>query len=232
VKQIIKNLSFALGSVSAVAVLTVAPVWAEHGVSAEGDTTSTNSHSGPGTGPATTNTTPEPDDSTEVKDLRLQAKQLLQTKRQTVKEHTTTEKQKACEAHQAEVNHRSAKYAAAAQRHLDVFNKIFTRVQDFQTTKKLNVPDYDTLVATATAKQTAAQAAVDALKAVDVKLDCTQTDPANSVATLKTAVANARTALQDYRKAIKDVVVALKGASTAASSDTSTSTTTTTGGDQ
>jgi len=179
-------------------------------------------------------TASETETNTEVTNLRKQGQELLQTKRETVKAHTETEKQNACKAHQAEINKRSANYATAAQRHLEVFNKIFTRVQDFQKTKQLNDPNYDTLVATATAKQAAAQTAVDALKALDVSIDCTQPDPATSVATLKTAVANARTALQDYRKAIKDVIVSLKGASTAnkASDTNATSDTTQTGGNQ
>jgi exonuclease VII large subunit len=233
VKQIIKQLSLLLGSVSAVAILSVAPAWAAHGPSAAAETTSSSTSSSTTT---TENETEETD--AHVGQLHKQAAELLHAKRQTAKEHTVAQKQQACTAHQAEIDKRSKNYAAAAQRHLDVFNKIFTRVQDFQSSKKLSVADYDTLVATAKDKQAAAQTAVDALKALDVKLDCTQPDPASSVATLKTAVASSRTALQDYRKSIKDVIVALKGASTSqsgddtSSSDTNTSNTTTTGGDQ
>jgi hypothetical protein len=231
VKQIIKQCSLLLGSVSAIAVLSIAPIGMAHG-NAAAEATETSSSS-----------TTETEDHAKVTEdnvgqLRKQAAQLVQTKRQAVKEHTTAQKQQACTAHQGEIDKRSKNYATAAQRHLDVFNKIFTRVQDFETNKKLNVTNYDTLVATAKDKQATAQTAVDALKALDVNLDCTQPDPAGSVATLKTAVSNARTALQDYRKSVKDVIVALKGASTGqasddtSSSDTSTSTNTTTGGDQ
>ncbi|HET6924487.1 MAG TPA: hypothetical protein VFH39_01485, partial [Candidatus Saccharimonadales bacterium] len=155
--------------------------------------------------------------------LRAEAEALLNQKRQNGKEHSAAQRKTACEAHAAEINTRSQNYAAAAQRHLDVFNSIFTKVQAFQTSKQLNVSNYDSLVATATAKQTAAQSAVDALKALDVSIDCSSTDPAATVATLKEAVINARTTLQDYRSAIKDVIVALKGASTA---NTTTDTTT------
>jgi hypothetical protein len=234
VKQIIKQCSLLLGSVTAIAVLSVAPIGFAHGGHATAEAAETSSSN---------STTTETEDNAKVTEdnvgqLRKQAAQLMQTKRQTVKEHTTAQKQQACTAHQAEIDKRSSNYAAAAQRHLDVFNKIFTRVQTFESDKKLNVASYDTLVATAKDKQTAAQTAVDSLKALDVKLDCTQPDPASSVATLKTAVSSARTALQDYRKSVKDVIVALKGASTGqtgddtSSSDTSTTTNTTTGGDQ
>lgn len=152
--------------------------------------------------------------------LKNRAAQLLSEKRQKGKQHTAEQKQKACEARAANINKRADNYAVRAQRHLDVFNKIFTRVQAFQANKQLDVANYDALVATATAKQAAAQAAVDQVKALDVNIDCTQADPASTVATLKAATANARTALHEYRKSIKDIVVALKGAST--TSDTKT----------
>lgn len=160
-------------------------------------------------------------------EIHSKATELLSEKRKNATEHTADQKKKSCEARSANIKKRADNYATAAQRHLNVFNKIFTRVQDFQTKKQLTVANYDALVATATAKQTAAQAAVDALKSADVTIDCTQADPATAVATLKEATANARTALHEYRLAIKDVVVALKGASTDQTDDTDKTTTTT-----
>jgi hypothetical protein len=221
-QQLHKRISFVLASAFGVAVLTVAPVWADHGksvVNADSSTTSSETETETSSTDASGTETPQT--------MREKAQELVQTKRTNVKEHTADQKQKACEAHSAEINKRATNYAAAAQRHLDVFNAIFTKVQAFETTKQLNVANYDTLVATATAKQTDAQTAVNNLKALDVSIDCTQSDPATAVATLKTATANARTALQAYRQAIKDVVVALKGASTA-QTDKSTTTDTTT----
>jgi hypothetical protein len=226
-----KRISVVLASAFGVAALTVAPVWADHGksvVNADSSTTSSE------TDTSTASTTDVSGTDT-PQTMREKAQALVQTKRANIKQHTVAQKQKACEAHAAEINKRATNYATAAQRHLDVFNKIFTRVQAFETTKQLNVANYDTLVATATTKQTDAQTAVDNLKALDVSIDCTQTDPASTVATLKTTTANARVALQAYRQAIKDVVVALKGASTAQTDKSTTNTTTdtsTTGGDQ
>jgi hypothetical protein len=159
--------------------------------------------------------------------IHAKATELLTEKRQNAKQHTADQKKKSCEARAANIKKRADNYATAAQRHLSVFNKIFTRVQDFQTKKNLSVANYDELVATATAKQTAAQAAVDALKSADVTIDCTQADPASAVANLKEATSNARTALHEFRLAIKDVVVALKGASTAQTDDTDKTTNTT-----
>lgn len=237
-QQIRKRILYTLASAFGLSVLAVAPVWAQQGQDSGSDkstehsvvasTTEDNSNDSSSDSAAT---------ETEKETLREQARKLVTTKRETGKTHTAEQKKKSCEAHQTEINNRVDNYAKAAQRHLVVFNTIFTRVQAFQTDKQLNVPTYDGLVATAKTKQAAAQTAVDALQALNVKIDCTQADPATGVATVKTATANARTALQEYRKAIKDVIVALKGASTSTTknSDSSTSgssNTDTTGGNQ
>jgi hypothetical protein len=245
-KKIIKRSGLALAALAMALGLAVMPVSAEHG---SGDTDGGSGSSGSaGTSGDDANQTATDDhiisdrlsssqpvtDSESGDDnsgsgsgkLHTKADKLLTDLRQKGKEHSQVARQKACVQRQKSLDRRTTNYAAAAQRHLDTFNKIFTKVQTFHDSKKLSVTNYDTLVAAATAKQTAAQSAVDALKALDVKIDCTQPDPASTVATVKTAVSNARTALQDYRKSIKDLVVALKGASTAQDKDT------TNGGDQ
>jgi len=226
-KNIAKQVLYIIASIATVGSLAVIPVSAERGSSADhvaavGESTSQDT---------TVTTTETENDSTnsDTPTVREQAQKMLQAKRQTVKEKTEAVRQKACVQRQKSIDTRTTNFAAAAQRHLGVFNDIFTKVQAFHDSKQLNVTNYDTLVATATTKQTAAQSAVDALKALNVQIDCAQPDPAASVATIKTAVSNARTALQDYRSAIKDVVVALKGASTA---QKSTDTSDATGGNQ
>ena len=241
-KNIGKQIVLSTLSVVMVLGLAVLPVSAEHGTSnttehTTNDVVSTDPIETVGghedtSGGSTVGTKTETETNVETDGgshqsgrLHDEAQQLLSDRRLKVKEHTEAQRQKACELRQKSIDKRTANFGAAAQRHLTVFNNIFTKVKAFHDSKGLNVADYDTLVATATAKQTAAQAAVDALKALDVQIDCTQTDPAGTVATIKTAVANARTALKDYRTAIKNVIVALKGASTSTSN-------TTTGGNQ
>lgn len=234
-----------LASLFGTLALAVAPVGAQHGndtVSAESNTSTSNtstagdSSSGSGSDSKTATTTKtETETETEVhasntESIREQAKKLLEAKRENHKESTAEHKKQACENHKDDVENRGKNYAAAAQRHLDVFNDIFTKVQAFHDSKNLNVTNYDTLLASALSKQAIAQTAVDNLKALNVTIDCTSTDPAGNVATLKTAVANARTALQDYRTAIKNLIVALKGASTAQTTNSTTNTTTSTGG--
>lgn len=247
-RQLIKQTAMVVASLTMVLGLAVVPVSAEHGsddtsgsggsgtsgsasTSSDDSTEATTDHiintTSSETETTTTSTDESGDDSSSGSGkLHGRANHLLTGLRQKGKEHSETARQKACEQRQANIDKRTANFATAAQRHLGVFNKIFTKVQAFHDKKQLNVTNYDSLVATVTAKQTAAQTAVDALKALDVNIDCTQTDPATTVATVKTAVSDARTALKAYRSSIKDLVVALKGASTAPKSTDST------GGDQ
>lgn len=237
-KCVSKQISLLAMSVVTVLSLAAVPASAEHGSGNTSDTGSGSSGNG-----STTNVTQMAESEyrsgvlgassgTQTGDdsggsLRDQARKLLQAKRQNAKEHTEEQRQKACQQRQKSIGNRTSNYAAAAQRHLDVFNSIFTKVKAFHDSKQLNVSSYDALVTASTAKQTTAQTAVDALKALNTQIDCTQSDPASTVATIKSAVSDARTTLQDYRKTLKDLVVALKGASTAQPSPD-----TTTGGDQ
>lgn len=251
-KQAVKQGLYIVSSTCTALIMTATPIsLAAHGsddtsstTAGSGATTSTSASPSSDSGSATTsgntsdsrikiehNTTTASMSETEAEasndttgKLRDQAKQMLTEKRQAAHQHSEAERQKSCTAHQAEINQRIANYSTAAQRHLGVFNDIFAKAQTFHDNKNLTVTDYASLAAAATAKQSAAQTAVDALKGLSVNIDCTQPDPASSLATVKSAVSNARTALQAYRSAIKDLIVALKAA--APSTDSSNSSTT------
>jgi hypothetical protein len=158
---------------------------------------------------------------THVSDLRSAAQQLLVAKREDGKTKSVEVRQKACSAHQDELKTRQQNYVRNAQKHLTTFNNIYDKVLAFQADKQLTVNNFDSLKSSADAKKTAASAAVTALSDASITIDCTSTDPAANVATLKTAVSNARTALQDYRTAIKNVIVALQAAKPTSSSTNS-----------
>jgi len=219
-KQRLQQVLYTVASILAVSSLAAVPASAlrieSHPIMRTDDTSTSNQSTA-----ASPNTEVSDDTTAEAKDgLRSQAQQLLQTERQNIRTHTTALRQKACEERQKSITARTKAYSTAAEHHLNVFNQIFTKVQTFHDSKQLSVANYDTLVATAKDKQTAAQSAVDALKALDVQIDCTQSDPATTVATIKQAVANARTTLQAYRTSLKDLITALQGASTAAKNNT------------
>jgi hypothetical protein len=152
------------------------------------------------------------------------AKSDLAAKKAQVKEQTQAHRQTACEARKANLTKRMANAVTHAQNHKAVFDKIYTRVQDFYTNKKLNVADYATLKANVDTAQANAAASITALQQLDVSVDCTSQTVADSVSAFQQAVKNTRDSLKAYRASITDLITALKGASTSTdkSSDTPT----------
>ncbi len=201
-------------AVLGVAVLSVTPVFAEDSNTGSDDNSTTATVDGENSSVHET-TNPNSLGETDIESFRTDARDKLKTLRENVKEHSQEARMKACEARQASINRRAGNFSDAAQRHLDVFTGIYTKVQAFYVNNKLSVADYDALVVAVNSKQTVAQQAVDALKSLDVSIDCTAPDPAQQLETLKTAVSSVRSALQAYRVSIKDLVIAIQGVSSA-----------------
>lgn len=120
--------------------------------------------------------------------------------------HTAADRQKRCQSLQAMLTKQITNFGQNAQTHLGTFNSVFTKVQAYATKNNVTASQYTSLVATATTQQTAATQAVAALKLVSVTFNCTQQDPASSLATIKAAVDSTRTALQAYQKSIAAVI--------------------------
>ncbi|MDB5166620.1 MAG: hypothetical protein JWM37_692 [Candidatus Saccharibacteria bacterium] len=154
--------------------------------------------------------------------LEARAKSLLANDRKNGKEHTVAERQKYCKEHQTAITAKITKIGTKAQKHLDSFDATFIKVKAYQTKNQLPVSNYEELVATATAKQAAANAAVGALVSVSGKVDCSSADPATSVATVKAAADDAKAALQAYRSSVKAIVEALLAAQPASTTSKST----------
>ena len=163
-----------------------------------------------------------------VEQFKLQAQAKVAEKKAQVKEQTQEHRQQACEARKTALTKRMSNSVAQANRHKAVFDKIYTRVQDFYTNKKLNVADYDSLKAKVDAAQADAAASIQALKDSDISVDCTSTTVADSVSTFQAAVGNSRDSLKAYRAALVDLINSLKGASTGQSTDNTTQNTTNT----
>jgi DNA anti-recombination protein RmuC len=164
-----------------------------------------------------------------IKHSKADGQEKLAALREKKQAKTAEQRQKVCEQRKGSINNRVTAYNKAANNKLKQFNTIFERVKKFKTDKALQVSNYDALITAATEKQTAASEAVAALKDLSADIDCTATDPASTVASIKSATIEARTALKEYRKSIKDIVVALAQVNKA--SDNSLSTPTTTEGD-
>jgi len=215
-----QKIALALAGFVSVSVLAIAPVYAQHGA---GDTiVSSNSTirliGPPETEHVVTTTTVKTPDSAST--LRQKAQDLLQTKRVNHPEKTLAQRQKVCEDRATGINKRFNTFDTMAAQHLEKINAAYTKLQAFQTKNKLTVSNYDALVATADAQKANAVAAVATLKSVSGVVDCTSTDPAASVATVKTAVRNAHDTLQAYRQSVRAILTALMSAKTTSTNST------------
>lgn len=174
------------------------------------------------------------DNSSKGQTLAQQYRQMAQSYVQAAKlNHQTqsqTHRQAACEARKAAISTRMTDAVSFATTHKAVFDKIYQRIQTFYTTKKLNVSNYDSLKSAVDTAQSNAQAQIEALKTLDVNIDCSSQTVASSVSAFKQAVQSARDSLKAYRAALVNLINSLKGASTGTSaaggSDTNSSNTT------
>jgi hypothetical protein len=144
-----------------------------------------------------------------VLELKTKAKSNLAERRAGKEALTAERRQKVCEQRKVSINNKVTAFSKSADNILTRFDAVYTRVKDFKTEKKADVANYDELIAAADAKQAAATEAVAALKETSTEFDCTTTDPAQTLATIKAATVDARTALKEYRTSIKNIVVAL-----------------------
>jgi hypothetical protein len=139
---------------------------------------------------------------------------------------TKEQKQQACTARKANLTKRMNHAVAGAQKHKDNIDKTYAKVKAFHDAKNLNVANYDTLTAAVDKAQSDATAQIAALKALNISVDCTQTDSlATNITAFQTAVKSTRDSLKAYRSSLVDLITALHGASTS-TDDSSTNGTT------
>lgn len=160
--------------------------------------------------------------STLANQFRELAQQKLQEKRKDVKAHTEAEREKSCNARKASLEKRMANAVTQAERHKKTIDEIYTKVKNFYTTKNLSVANYSTLTANVDTAQANAQASIDALKGLDVNVDCTSQTVADSVSTFQQAVSSTRDSLKSYRTSLVALITAIKGDSTSTDKTNST----------
>lgn len=119
-----------------------------------------------------------------------------------------------CQTREKVINSIMGRIADRGQKRLNVYNTIATRVEGFYTKKGKTVNNYDTLVADVNAKKTAAQAAVDKIKADKVAFKCDGTDPKGVASSFKADLKLEISSLHDYQQSIKNLIVAVKSAQT------------------
>lgn len=142
---------------------------------------------------------------TERRDELTQKIEQLKQERRT---KLTETRQKACEARAEKINGILEKRSEQARKHLEVFQNIAARVQEFVAAKELTIENYDSLVATITEREAAVLAAIEVND--ETTFDCATVDADNPLKLPRATTNAVRDALKEYRTAIKDLIVQVK----------------------
>lgn len=132
----------------------------------------------------------------------------------------TAAKLRSCQNRQQAIQNIMSRIADRGQKQLTLFNGIATKVEAFYTQKGKTLDTYDALVADVTAKQTAAQTAVDTIKTDSTGFSCDSSDPKAFVDSFKSALKSEISALKDYRTSVKNLIVGVKSVQGTTSSST------------
>ncbi|MBI3573092.1 MAG: hypothetical protein HY092_02735 [Candidatus Kerfeldbacteria bacterium] len=120
-------------------------------------------------------------------------------------------KLRVCQNRQAALNQIMSRRANRAERQLNVFSTIASRVETFYVNKGRTISNYDALVAKVNETKTAAEIQVATLKQ-DATFDCTAENPKGMATTFKDQLRTTAVALQAYKTAIKNLIVGVKSA--------------------
>lgn len=241
-KQAKLQLGMFLAALTSVVVLAGSPVYARHGsddLTGDDDITTSQiaeNNSGPNTGESGTESSRGGDTGEVTHDgdeleaeiehnvtmFKQHGQQKLAERRQNQHENSIEKRQKACQNIQKAVNNKLSAFNNHAGSYLTRLDSAYTKLKDYQSTKNVTVSNWDDLLAAANDKQAAATASVDALKALGTSVDCTSSDPAGMLASVKSGAASTRDSLKSYRTALKNIIVALAHANGADDSATKT----------
>lgn len=126
------------------------------------------------------------------------------------KQRSQAERQKNCTNRKVALNNKMNQKIINAERHKAFFDKVYAKVKNYHDSNQLNVPNYDNLAAKVGSAQEGAQANIDALKALDVNIDCTSQIIGDSVSAFQQAVKATRDSLKEYRTSLHDLMKAVR----------------------
>lgn len=143
-------------------------------------------------------------------ELRTQGKVMLDDLRKGRSERSQEQRQKSCQSRKQGLETKLENLSKNAQKHQSRIDEILEKAVAYKNNKNLEVRDFDSLLATATAAQTQAKTSVTALLALKPSVDCNRDSVASDVAAFKAAAAQTRTDLKSYRTAVKALLSAVQ----------------------
>jgi len=130
-------------------------------------------------------------------------------------------KLRACQNREAALNRIMSRMTIRAEKQLDVFSTIASRVEAFYAQKGRTIATYAALVADVSAKKIAAETQIATLDGSST-LSCSGDDPKGLASAFKVQLRATTAALQAYKTAIKNLIVGVKSAQGQSSSNRNT----------
>jgi hypothetical protein len=131
--------------------------------------------------------------------------------KQTIEHRLENAKLRVCRNHEANISKLMTNGVQRAQKQIDLFTTITTRVEAFYTEKGKTVDSYDRLVAAVGAAKATAATDLSTLQGTST-FSCDGSDPKGTASGYRSAAEKLRQDLQAYRTAIKNLIVAVKAA--------------------
>lgn len=148
----------------------------------------------------------------ELRQKAQQQRQKLQDTRRKVKEGVEAAKLKRCERRQKAVDNRGGKIQTATSKHSRTLDTTFEKIQHFVNSQKVEVANYQVLIANVNNAKAAATLATAALADSAPVLDCHKDDNTADVGVFGQNVKAAVQTLKDYRGSLHELVKAVKAA--------------------
>lgn len=149
--------------------------------------------------------------------LRTSLQELKEQRKDSQSKRLEATKLKVCEQRKAKITAILNRSVTRAERQIELFTTISTRVKDFYAAKNLTVANYDELVAAVDAAKADAEANLATLKSL-ATFDCDAEDPKGNAEAFKLALESIRQDLKDYRTSVKNLIVAVKSSQSKGSS--------------
>lgn len=122
-------------------------------------------------------------------------------------------KLQSCQKREQAITARSNQLVKFTTNHIEVFERITSRVQNFYTNKVVSkgktVSNYDALVADIATKKSSVQSALAKAQTTASAFSCGGEDPKGQLQQFRLDMQATKSALQEYRKAVRNLIVAV-----------------------
>lgn len=146
-----------------------------------------------------------------IEQVKLKSKERIDDLKQKATEKSDEMRSKACEAREANIENRLKNRSAAASRHLENFENIYSRVKTFSQEKSLTSSDVVNAENKIVTDKDLVSTDIAVLESLNIDLDCSNPDKvAEVIESYKNQLESVRNSLKNYRESVRSYSQAVK----------------------